>query len=91
MSIANVKLSARCWWYVLSHWANVKQTWLNTVTWTRENQPGSMIFFPLCFPVVFALKLYQQVTIEKLIVALNELDIVLQKILAAVPKKSEVV
>jgi hypothetical protein len=41
--------------------------------WLRENQPGSLLFAPIVFPLIFALMFYEQYRIQFVMAALERL------------------
>lgn len=55
------------------------QSYRNTMTWMRENMPGSLLFAPVVFPLVFVLKVREQYLIGKFIESLTKLNQALVK------------
>ncbi len=48
-------------------------TYQRTMDWMRTNQPGSLLFAPIVFPLIFALMFYEQYKIQFVMAALERL------------------
>jgi hypothetical protein len=56
--------------------------YLQTMIWMRDNRPGSILFAPIAFPVIFALKFRQQYLVGKALASLEDFSRMAEKLLA---------